>query len=79
MAVVEPEATPLPTPTTTSVLRADDGEVNHAPAFLQVRPAEPREEAATSVRKPPRRRAPRAFANADIAAAETAAPTVEEA
>jgi hypothetical protein len=38
------------------VLRADDGEVNHAPAFLQVRPAEPRENAADEPRRPRRRR-----------------------
>jgi hypothetical protein len=37
------------------VLRADDGEVNHAPAFLQVRPAEPRESPSAEPRRPRRR------------------------
>jgi hypothetical protein len=40
------------------VLRADDGEVNHAPAFLQVRPSEPRESSPGDGR-PRRRRGPR--------------------
>ncbi|HEY5071818.1 MAG TPA: DUF4167 domain-containing protein [Caulobacteraceae bacterium] len=44
-----------------SMLRADDGEVSHAPAFLQVRPAEPREESSGEPRRPRRRRAPRSF------------------
>jgi hypothetical protein len=46
-------------PSDTPVLRADDGEVSHAPAFLQVR--EPRDEASGEVRRPRRRRAPRDF------------------
>jgi hypothetical protein len=40
------------------VLRADDGEVNHAPAFLQVRPAEPRENSSAEPRRPRRRKPP---------------------
>ncbi|HEY2178291.1 MAG TPA: DUF4167 domain-containing protein [Caulobacteraceae bacterium] len=48
---VEPEAPSTP------VLRADDGEFSHAPAFLQVR--EPREDG--EVRRPRRRRPPRDF------------------
>jgi hypothetical protein len=75
LSVVEPEATPLPVasaipapapsaapaPSSGPVLRADDGEVNHAPAFLQVRPSEPRDEADGEARRPRRRRAPRTF------------------
>ena len=45
------------TPEPTSVLRADDGEVSAAPAFLQTRPAESGEE----TRRPRRRRAPATF------------------
>ncbi len=71
MPVVEPEATPLPAQRPASVLRADDGDVSHAPAFLQVRPSEPRAEAAPTVRKAPRRRTPRAFENAEVTGAET--------
>jgi hypothetical protein len=59
LGVVEPEATPLtsvasePAP----ILRADDGEVSHAPAFLQPRAArEPRPEG--EERRPRRRRTP---------------------
>ncbi|MDQ2763766.1 MAG: DUF4167 domain-containing protein [Pseudomonadota bacterium] len=68
LTVVEPEATPLvvePDPASAHVLRADDGEVNHAPAFLQVRPSEPRAEAAESSRAPRRRRPSRPFEAAD--------------
>ena len=62
LRVTEPEATPLATRTApTPVLRADDGDTSHAPAFLQVRAAEPRGEAAEEVRKPRRRRAPASF------------------
>ena len=66
LGVTEPEATPLtgaPPSTTESgpVLRADDGDVSHAPAFLQVRAAEPRGEGEDEPRKPRRRRAPRSF------------------
>jgi hypothetical protein len=63
--LVEPEATPLtPAPEPTGqVLRADDGDISHAPAFLQARPAEPKPET-TEVRAPRRRRtaAPREVA-----------------
>ena len=65
MTVVEPEATPLvenaPRAPEAPVLRADDGEINHAPAFLQVRPAEARAEGDAEVRRPRRRRTPRAL------------------
>ena len=44
------------------MLRADDGDSSHAPAFLQVRPSEPRAEGAEEVRRPRRRRAPATFA-----------------
>ena len=78
MPVVEPEATPLPVERPASVLRADDGDVSHAPAFLQVRPAEPRAEGAPAVRKAPRRRTPRVFENAEVAAAEPPAKSDAE-
>jgi len=71
LTVVEPEATPLTAqaaPESTHMLRADDGEVNHAPAFLQVRPAEPRDEASGETRRPRRRRAPSTFEGAGAAA-----------
>jgi hypothetical protein len=63
LSVVEPEATPLPIAAAAlgPVLRADDGEVNHAPAFLQVRASEPRDEVDGEARRPRRRRAPRSF------------------
>jgi len=53
LGFVEPEATPLvsSTPAPTPVLRADDGDVSHAPAFLQARAPETSEE-----RRPRRRR-----------------------
>jgi hypothetical protein len=67
LGVIEPEATPLtapaapppatPPPAEGPMLRADDGEQSHAPAFLQVRPAEPRVEGAEEPRRPRRRRA----------------------
>jgi hypothetical protein len=79
MSVVEPQATPLPTPAPAagSVLRADDGDVSHAPAFLQVRPAEPREDGAPEPRRPRRRRTPANFENGQAAGTESA-PTKEE-
>ena len=82
MTVVEPQATPLPAPVAApapgNMLRADDGDVSHAPAFLQVRPAEPREEGAAEPRRPPRRRrTPATFENSE-AAATAALPTSEE-
>lgn len=64
LGVIEPEATPLPSASPTAeapILRADDGEVSHAPAFLQVRAAEPRGEGAEEGRRPRRRRAPASF------------------
>ena len=75
MIVIEPEATPLTPPPAVAVseapmLRAEDGDSSHAPAFLQVRPAGPREEGAETVRRPRRRKAPATFA-----ATEDAAPT----
>ncbi len=80
MTVVEPEATPLTgqpspesSPESAQMLRADDGEVNHAPAFLQVRPAEPRDEAPGENRRPRRRRAPTTFEGADAAPAPASA------
>lgn len=69
MAIVEPEATPLPSQPPTSLLRADDGDVSHAPAFLQVRPAEPRDEAAPPPRRT-RRRTPRTFETAEAVGAD---------
>jgi hypothetical protein len=79
MSVVEPESTPLPTPTPApaTMLRADDGDMSHAPAFLQVRPAEPREEGAAEPRRPRRRRTPASFENGE-AVANAPAPTAEE-
>ena len=65
---------PLEPQTRGEVLRADDGEVNHAPAFLQVRPAEPRE-AASSDGRPRRRRGPRAPNEQD---GQVAPPQAEE-
>ena len=72
LGVVEPEATPLtgaassPMP----VLRADDGEVSHAPAFLQARPPEPKPDS-TEERRPRRRRTP-------VATADTPAPSDDQ-
>ncbi len=67
LGFVEPEATPLVSATSepTPVLRADDGDVSHAPAFLQARPAEPTEE-----RRPRRRRAAAAPVDETTAASE---------
>jgi hypothetical protein len=86
MPVVEPQATPLPAPVAApapaaalapaNMLRADDGDVSHAPAFLQVRPSEPREEGAAEPRRPRRRRTPASFENTEAPAA--AVPTSEE-
>jgi len=75
--IVEPEATPLVDHTAVSsatpVLRADDGEINHAPAFLQVRPAEARGDGETEARRPRRRRPPRSFE------ADDASPAIADA
>jgi hypothetical protein len=61
LGVIEPEATPLTAPSSTPseapMLRADDGELSHAPAFLQVRPSEARPEDGEEPRRPRRRRA----------------------
>ena len=64
LPVAQPAYSPPPapapearTPEPTSVLRADDGEVSAAPAFLQARPASEADE----VRRPRRRRAPASF------------------
>ncbi len=76
LGVIEPEATPLtaaaPRAAASPVLRADDGEISHAPAFLQVRPAEPRAEGAEETRRPRRRR------SAVVAAAEAPPATEPE-
>jgi hypothetical protein len=80
MAVIEPEASPLPSSAGPSVsesspvLRGQDGDVSHAPAFLgrkTERAAEPAQAAPAAeapaadggeeVKKPRRRRAPRSF------------------
>ncbi len=64
---VEPAETvvvPAPEPSE-RVLRADDGEINHAPAFLQVRPQEPRDDRQPG--RPRRRRPPRINEPADEA------------
>ncbi len=68
LGVIEPESTPLTAvatqPSEGPMLRADDGEISHAPAFLQVRAAEPRAEGAEEPRRPRRRRAPATFSAA---------------
>jgi hypothetical protein len=65
LGVIEPEATPLTAPSVqpseAPMLRADDGEISHAPAFLQVRPAEDGEEP----RRPRRRRVTAAAVTAE--------------
>ncbi len=64
MTITEPEATPLVARREVGeaggVLRADDGEVSDAPAFLQVRPSAARADASDETR-PRRRRAPVSF------------------
>lgn len=75
MAVIEPQATPFsgesnyePSP----VLRGQDGDTSHAPAFLG-RPAAvveaPAAEGGEDVKKPRRRRAPRSFEGGEAAPA----------
>jgi len=78
LGVIEPEATPLTAPreapvreAPARVLRAEDGDVSHAPAFLQARPAEAAEEPAAEAKRPRRRRTPRSF-EGDAAAPATA-------
>jgi hypothetical protein len=75
LGVVEPEATPLTSAPSSPapILRADDGEVSHAPAFLQPRTREPRAEGAAEERRPRRRRTPAA-----VAVQEDPAPSSEE-
>ena len=80
LGVTEPEATPLtPLPAATAseapMLRAEDGDSSHAPAFLQVRPTEPRADGAEEVRRPRRRKPPATFAAGEAASSP---PTVEE-
>ena len=58
---------------TTQVLRAEDGATSHAPAFLQPRASEPRnepEEPGGEARRPRRRRPPRSFDAGEAAPAE---------
>jgi hypothetical protein len=57
------------------VLRADDGDVSHAPAFLQARAQDSRDEPAGETRRLRRRRAPRDFADGE---APPAGPETEE-
>ena len=75
LAVVEPQATPLtrdPEPLGSPILRSGDGDISHAPAFLQARAEtrpEPTAEEGEARPRARRRRAPRTF---DAAAGETA-------
>ncbi|HZK98808.1 MAG TPA: DUF4167 domain-containing protein [Caulobacteraceae bacterium] len=52
-------------PEPAGILRADDGETSHAPAFLQVRPIEPRDDGAAEPRRARRRRGPRVSENGE--------------
>ena len=81
MAVIEPQATPLTSEAPSPVLRGQDGDVSHAPAFLgrkapraeapvEAAPVAPSADEAPA--KPKRRRAPRSFEG-------SAAPESEEA
>jgi hypothetical protein len=57
-------------PETGPLLRADDGEVSHAPAFLQAR--SPDNESGGEARRPPRRRrTPRESVDAEAPSPET--------
>jgi hypothetical protein len=79
MSVVEPESTPLtaaPATASANMLRADDGDVSHAPAFLQLRPSDAREEAAAEPRRPRRRRTPSSAAGGEVTAGATASEEV---
>jgi hypothetical protein len=87
MAVIEPEASPLPTSDASAgesspVLRGQDGAVSHAPAFLgrktsraAAEPAAPAAEPPAAegeeAKKPRRRRAPRSFEAGEGAAASS--------
>ena len=64
-AEVQETRPPEPEAPATPMLRADDGDFSHAPAFLQVR--EPREDG--EARRPRRRRAPRDFEAGEAAPA----------
>ncbi len=83
MAVIEPQATPLTSEAPSPLLRGQDGDVSHAPAFLgrkstraeapaEAAPSAPSSDDAEAPAKPKRRRAPRSFEG-------TAAPESEEA
>jgi hypothetical protein len=77
LSVIEPEATPLTPPPVAVVapapmLRAEDGDSSHAPAFLQVRPIETRAEGGEEVRRPRRRKAPATFAASEAAPSASA-------
>ena len=82
--MIEPQATPLPEASSSQaspLLRSQDGDVSHAPAFLgrktrttapvEAAPAAPTAAEGEAPAKPKRRRAPRSF--------EGAAPESEEA
>jgi hypothetical protein len=76
MAVIEPQATPLTSEAAASpLLRGQDGDVSHAPAFLgrkstraeapaEAAPVAPTAEEGEAPAKPKRRRAPRSFEGA---------------
>lgn len=72
MAVIEPQATPLTEAPASPLLRGQDGDVSHAPAFLgrkapraaapvEAAPVAPSAEDGEAPAKPKRRRAPRSF------------------
>jgi hypothetical protein len=83
--VIEPQATPLPEASASQgspLLRGQDGDVSHAPAFLgrkapraeapvEAAPAAPSAEG-EEVKKPRRRRAPRSFEGAPASESEEA-------
>ena len=85
LAVVEPQASPLTSeaePTSSPILRSQDGGVSEAPAFLQARPEtrpEAKPEAAAddgeARPRPRRRRAPRSF---ESAGGEESSPAAAE-
>jgi len=85
LAVVEPQASPLTSeaePTSSPILRSQDGGVSEAPAFLQARPEtrpetrpEPTAEEGEARPRPRRRRAPRTF---EAAGGDEATPVASE-
>jgi hypothetical protein len=81
LAVVEPQASPLTSaaePSSSPILRSQDGGVSEAPAFLQARPElkpEAVADAGEARPKPRRRRAPR---DAETTGGEETAPTAAE-